>query len=710
MATTTEGDVQIEVSVDAAQALAALRETQSALAAVGDEGTKAGKEQEAAARSAARAQKQASAEAEAAAKRAAREAATAAKKSAAEQAAAAKSAAREQARAAREAEAAMKASQGRVSAGAGQLFAQVQDVGVQLAAGTSPLTVAIQQGPQIASAFGLMGVAASTLLSYVLPLAAGVGALGVAWHLATRDGKAFEEQMRRNASELAAATEAYAKAAEKSDDLGRSFRVATGQISETVAEVEAARAGVEKRWAEALDLGRKNVSNLELQTSELRRQRDEILKGSSGWREYDGRLRETTVQLARARDELAETETQMAAEADAVELSIGLRRRKEVQDRAAADAARGLADAEREAARAAAEARREAEAALQADIADAAARQERADAITEGVKELQAATEAAQRTTMDGEERVQAELADTLAAIRATTAATAERARTAGEAASIQAMGLAAEVAAEEAAAAQIDALRAAQAQKQADRHRQRLADIAREEDAQRRSALAVAETIGTGLGAVAQYASDAQQSRADAAARIEAQLLASEEHLTDAQREALEKRAEAERKAARKAFRLQQALRSVEALINTGAAVVSALANPPGPPYSIPQALAAGAMGAAQVAAINAQAPPFHTGGGPEDMRAKLHQDEVSVRLLRKELGGVLNPTGAATMGDEGVRRLNAGMSPGLAPTVVYQVYDRRIVGRVVADAIRQGGTLDGWIRKGQGPPYGVR
>lgn len=87
------------------------------------------------------------------------------------------------------------------------------------------------------------------------------------------------------------------------------------------------------------------------------------------------------------------------------------------------------------------------------------------------------------------------------------------------------------------------------------------------------------------------------------------------------AQQAALEKELAAERKAIRErealeraAQRRQKAIDIARAIAETAKAVVAALANPPGPPFSIPQAAAAAAFGALQVATIARQ--KFEQGG----------------------------------------------------------------------------------------------
>lgn len=74
---------------------------------------------------------------------------------------------------------------------------------------------------------------------------------------------------------------------------------------------------------------------------------------------------------------------------------------------------------------------------------------------------------------------------------------------------------------------------------------------------------------------------------------------------------QALEKKKE---QAAKKAFEINKKVQMAQTVIATAAAVVQALKNPPGPPFTIPLAVAAGAMGAAQLAIIAGQS---YNGGG---------------------------------------------------------------------------------------------
>lgn len=103
-------------------------------------------------------------------------------------------------------------------------------------------------------------------------------------------------------------------------------------------------------------------------------------------------------------------------------------------------------------------------------------------------------------------------------------------------------------------------------------------------------------------------------------------------------------------------------------AIIDTAVAVAAALANPPGPPYSIPQSIAAGAAGAAQVATI-ASTNIAHSGlafDPSSGSRQAMAPDESVWKLRKNE--AVLTRRGVEGLGGYGqVRRLNAGQAPGM-------------------------------------------
>lgn len=120
--------------------------------------------------------------------------------------------------------------------------------------------------------------------------------------------------------------------------------------------------------------------------------------------------------------------------------------------------------------------------------------------------------------------------------------------------------------------------------------------------------------------------------------------------------------------KAQRDLAKKEKALAIIQTIIQTALAVSRALANPPGPPFSIPQAIAAGIQGAAQTALIAAQ--PLATGGivgrtvQGEPIRTLRNGDNVLTTLRRGEV--VLNARQQAILG--GAATFRAAGVPGFA------------------------------------------
>jgi hypothetical protein len=147
----------------------------------------------------------------------------------------------------------------------------------------------------------------------------------------------------------------------------------------------------------------------------------------------------------------------------------------------------------------------------------------------------------------------------------------------------------------------------------------------------------------------------------------------------------------------ARQAFARTKALALGQAVISTAQAVASALAVPPAP--NVPLAIAAGALGGAQIAAIASEpAPSFHSGG--------LLRDEMMIRARQGE--AILSPAAVrAAGGEEGVRALNQGRPTGPTTLVVEQKLRTRVLDAQVYDLGRSGrGSLQNQIHRGQPRP----
>lgn len=229
---------------------------------------------------------------------------------------------------------------------------------------------------------------------------------------------------------------------------------------------------------------------------------------------------------------------------------------------------------------------------------------------------------------------------------------------------------------------AQIDAIEAAAAEK---RQAIRDEDLAAETAAAEERATLLTDALGQGFDTVRGLLEEGAAASADKVAALQQQLEQGAESLSQAEREALKDRVEAQRAAAIRAFEVAKAGKLAEAIINTATAVTANLANP----------VAAGivaAIGAAQVATISAEQPAFHSGGmvgGP---------DQVGARLVAGE--GVLSRQGVSSIGGpEAVRAANAGVSQ--APVVVaVNQYRHEVFRPFIRDHLRLGGGLADAIR----------
>lgn len=116
-----------------------------------------------------------------------------------------------------------------------------------------------------------------------------------------------------------------------------------------------------------------------------------------------------------------------------------------------------------------------------------------------------------------------------------------------------------------------------------------------------------------------ARLASDDAANREETIRQINAQRAAEQGLLAQERaQQAQQAELEAQQKVLQqKQARNEKALRMFQIGLATAQAVTAALANPPGPPYSIPQAIAAGALGGIQLAAAAATpVPQFYEGG----------------------------------------------------------------------------------------------
>jgi hypothetical protein len=236
-----------------------------------------------------------------------------------------------------------------------------------------------------------------------------------------------------------------------------------------------------------------------------------------------------------------------------------------------------------------------------------------------------------------------------------------------------------------------VDALRDAAAARVAERARQAAAEA-------RQAGFDMVASIGgyatQALTAGADAAGSASEQAAATARSLEEQLAASEEHLTDAQKEQLRERAAAAKAAAIEQFNLSKGLKAAEATAATALAVINQLATNPGP-AGIAASIAAGAAGAASIGAIAGTQLTLHKGG---EVRAP---DEVPVTARRNEF--MLTPTGRQTLGSDGdLNRANAGVSPRSTPMyVVTQYQHSRVAARYKDDGLRRNDPVSQAINK---------
>ena len=159
----------------------------------------------------------------------------------------------------------------------------------------------------------------------------------------------------------------------------------------------------------------------------------------------------------------------------------------------------------------------------------------------------------------------------------------------------------------------------------------------------------------------------------------IEASTSETEKKRLEANKARLEKEKAAEEAAAVKAYEVGKALAITQAAISTALAVITSIAQFPGP-VGIALGIAAGITGAATIATIAAEPPPsFAAGAAPDEIVARLHRGE-----------GVLNAQGVrAAGGNEAVQQLNRGQPTGGEQVIVFKV-NNRVVDAMVSSNLR--------------------
>lgn len=147
--------------------------------------------------------------------------------------------------------------------------------------------------------------------------------------------------------------------------------------------------------------------------------------------------------------------------------------------------------------------------------------------------------------------------------------------------------------------------------------------------------------------------------------------------------------------------FRANKALNLLEIGIDTAVAVIKALKNPPGPPFSIPQSIAAGALGIAQGVIVASSRPPaapsFAQGGDVFGFVSSGASHARGGETWRNDKGGSFN-----IQGDEGVFiTKREATNPALA---MLSDINERFGGRSFFDTPRQFLQEGGAAAGGQG------
>lgn len=519
--------------------------------------------------------------------------------------------------------------------------------------------------------------------------AAGMGALGIALIAAAAALQIYLEA-GRDAEEITRiqteATNEYIRALEERAALDVEYEVITGRISDTegervklLTEQQKQFEAVNTKYYDQISALKENIYwNEKLGESANLPVADQVIYGLRVTAQSMGFLGDTT---QTANQKISALNQGLIQEREALALvheqeleNFDLKERAKVEREAEIERTKRAAAAQKaaaEAAKAAAAAEKEREAAAKA-LAD------RIAGYAASLRDL----EKAQLATATQEEKILAAGDERLRQIDEIEKKATEQALSFEEEIRAQEEAELARVAIRQDVQAQIDAIEAAAAAK---RDELRKAEAAKEQAAVEERAALLTDALGQGFDTVRGLLEEGAAQSAEKVAALQQQLEQGAENLSQAEREALKQRVEAQRAAAIRAFEVAKAGKLAEAIINTATAVTANLANP----------VAAGivaAIGAAQVATISAEQPAFHSGGmvgGP---------DQVGARLVAGE--GVLSRQGVSSIGGpEAVRAANAGVSQ--APMVVaVSQYRHEIFRPFIRDHLKLGGALADTIR----------
>ena len=508
---------------------------------------------------------------------------------------------------------------GMAVAGVGQ---QLSDVASQLATGTNPLTILIQQGPQAATAISMAGFSLGALLPILGPVAIAVGVLAAAWYKLSQDVAKAEEAQAKAAKTAQDAADAGARLNKMQRSAIDAEAVATGKATEKDLQLRDALAAVTAEYGPRIEASRKAIAASEAEA----KAQLAVLQTSSNSNavlQEAYRKQQNAAQAAEfhAR-ELTGLEQQQGALLQTTTRGILLTVEKEKADKGAAKAARDRRDAIKELSDA-----------MQAENDAAQATQRTYQGAIDAINGVERAQK--QATASEGE-RVDMAYAATLETIAAEERKARAVSNSVAAEETIQQEAERARVAARESYNAQLAALeqkRTEEVKKQAEEQR-------KIEEQTANARIQLASTLAGAIGTIAATAG---------------------EHLTDEQKQAAEV-----------VYAIQKASALAQIALNTILAVSQASTSAPAPYNVIPMAIAA-TQGAAQFAAAAASPPPkFHAGtldasAGPGAARRG------------REFGAVLEEGEAviprATMQQPGAKEQAAALVSGRSPVAANEV-----------------------------------
>ena len=581
---------------------------------------------------------------------------------------------------------------GAAKAGAVNLMNQIFDVGSQLTTGTSPITILIQQGPQVAGALNLMGVSMSRMLAVAGPLGAALG-LGALAYSRYAESVAAAELAQKQAKE---ATEEEIKLQKALADAVIKNAVLTGRMTEEegIAYEAAEKAADLYAVRKAALIDRINEEQIALKAAQAARSLDtDAIEADIDASRRSGGARMAAIQASREAEAAVGEHT---AKLTALGTELGdLTQREQRYGELLAENEKlqknaGKAD----------DARRQAAEELAAALAAIVSGYQQYDRQVSQLSDMQRAAETAQ---LDAIGQVRAAQEDALAqAAELYREADKNAQGSAARREAAEAQYAATVVAINEKAAFDIDKINADAAAKEAARQEKAAKDAQRLREQQVAAAAALTRTIGGYMGDVASVADAAYSRQVDIIGRLKAQLGAGEEYLTEKQKAELNNRIRAQEKAARRAFEVSKALRIAQATANAYAAASQAFAEVPYP-FNFAAGATALVAGLANVAQIAATQPAFHRGGMIDEQRITALSGEA-----------VLSRQGVQALGGEqAVNRINStgGSASGAGTVYAVSVYRHdRITERWQADGLRRGDPVSRAIQSARATPYGHR